>query len=182
MNIDSHFARNGMLQYIKQHLLVCECESLNWCWIDWQIKGGWFSGSKALRSLRLEGNLLTSLDSGSFPLNDLKYLESLDLSDNLIQHLGTNRSVSLLPESDFQNVHLSYGHFSCCQLQGPCEPPDSGPVQEPSGFCSRWSLFLPQLAVEPQPGPELMELLLSAGATSCLPVHLHTTSWQGQKT
>lgn len=61
-----------------------------------QIQGGWFSGSKALRSLRLEGNLLTSLDSGSFPLNDLKYLESLDVSDNLIQHLGRNRLVYLL--------------------------------------------------------------------------------------
>lgn len=59
-----------------------------------QIEGGWFSGSKALRSLRLEGNLLTTLDSGSLPLNDLNYLESLDLSDNLIQHLGSNRSVA----------------------------------------------------------------------------------------
>lgn len=54
----------------------------------------------------MEGNLLTRLDSGSFPLNDLKYLESLDLSDNLIQHLATNRSVGLLPGSDFQNVHV----------------------------------------------------------------------------
>lgn len=59
--------------------------------VDVQIQGSWFKGSKALRSLKLEGNLLTSLDSGSFPLNDLKYLESLDLSDNLIDHLGKNR-------------------------------------------------------------------------------------------
>lgn len=81
--------------------LLCGSKYLTWCWIDCQIEGSWFSGSKALRSLRLEGNLLTSLDSGSFPLNDLKYLESLDLSDNLIQHLGSNRSVHLLSESDF---------------------------------------------------------------------------------
>lgn len=74
---------------------------MTWCRIDCQIEGGWFSGSKVLRSLRLEGNLLTSLDSGSFPLYDLKYLQSLDLSDNLIRHLGTNRSVDLLSESDF---------------------------------------------------------------------------------
>lgn len=63
--------------------------------VDVQIQGGWFKGSKALRSLKLEGNLLTSLDSGSFPLNDLKYLESLDLSDNLIDHLGRNRLVHI---------------------------------------------------------------------------------------
>lgn len=59
--------------------------------VDVQIQGSWFKGSKALQSLKLEGNLLTSLDSGSFPSNDLKYLESLDLSDNLINHLGKNR-------------------------------------------------------------------------------------------
>lgn len=36
------------------------------------------------------------MDSGSFPLHDLQHLESLDVSDNLIQHLGANRSVGLL--------------------------------------------------------------------------------------
>lgn len=59
--------------------------------VDVQIQGSWLKGSKALRSLKLEGNLLTSLDSGSFPLDDLKDLESLDLSDNLIDHLDRNR-------------------------------------------------------------------------------------------
>lgn len=62
-------------------------------YVDVQIQGVWFEGNKALRSLKLEGNLLTSLDSGSFPLNDLRDLESLDLSDNLIYHLHRNTSV-----------------------------------------------------------------------------------------
>lgn len=63
--------------------------------VDVQIRGGWFKGSKALRSLKLDGNLLTSLDSGSFPVDDLKHLESLDLSDNLIHHLDRSRSVQI---------------------------------------------------------------------------------------
>lgn len=63
--------------------------------VDVQIQGGWLKGSKALRSLKLEGNLLTRLDSGSFPLDDLKHLESLDLSDNLIDHLDRNRLVHI---------------------------------------------------------------------------------------
>lgn len=61
--------------------------------VDVQIHGGWLKGSKAPRSLKLEGNLLTSLDSGFFPLNDLRGLESLDLSENLIDHLHRNRLV-----------------------------------------------------------------------------------------
>lgn len=62
---------------------------------DVQIQGGWLKGSKALRSLKLEGNMLTSLEYDSFPPNDLKGLESLDLSDNLIDHLDRNRLVHI---------------------------------------------------------------------------------------
>ncbi len=62
--------------------------------VDVEIQGGWLQGSSALQTLKLEGNLLTSLDSGSFPLKDFQSLESLDLSDNLIDHLGQNRSVA----------------------------------------------------------------------------------------
>lgn len=64
--------------------------------VNVEIQGGWFQGNKALRSLKLEGNLLTSLDSGSFPLNDFHDLESLDLSDNLINHLDRDRLVHFL--------------------------------------------------------------------------------------
>lgn len=58
-----------------------------------QIQAGWFKGTKALQSLTLEGNLLSSLGSGSFPVNDFRDLGNLDLSDNLIDHLDRNRLV-----------------------------------------------------------------------------------------
>lgn len=60
---------------------------------DEQVESAWFEGLIALQSLKLEGNLLTSLDSGSFPMNDFRQLESLDLSDNLIDHIDGNRLV-----------------------------------------------------------------------------------------
>ena len=74
--------------------------------VDVQIQAGWLKGTKALRSLKLEGNLLTSLDSGSFPLKDLRDLESLDVSDNQINHLDRNRL-----------MHISFIHFFHTLLQ-----------------------------------------------------------------
>ncbi|KAF7645847.1 hypothetical protein LDENG_00197420, partial [Lucifuga dentata] len=54
------------------------------------VEASWFEGLIALQSLKLEGNLITSVASGSFPLKDFRQLESLDLSDNLIDHLDKN--------------------------------------------------------------------------------------------
>nr|XP_024661875.1 uncharacterized protein LOC112436479 [Maylandia zebra] len=73
------------------------------------IQGGWFKGAKALQSLTLEGNLLTSLDSRSFPLNDLRELRNLDLSDNLIEHVERNsfRGLVSLTTLDLSRNRLS---------------------------------------------------------------------------
>uniref|UniRef100_A0A8C7W8Y9 LRRCT domain-containing protein n=2 Tax=Oncorhynchus mykiss TaxID=8022 RepID=A0A8C7W8Y9_ONCMY len=53
-----------------------------------EVKGSWFHAARALRTLQLGGNLLTRLDATTFASADLRALENLDLSDNLITYLG----------------------------------------------------------------------------------------------
>uniref|UniRef100_A0A8C7MQB8 LRRCT domain-containing protein n=1 Tax=Oncorhynchus kisutch TaxID=8019 RepID=A0A8C7MQB8_ONCKI len=53
-----------------------------------EVKGSWFHAARALRTLQLGGNSLTRLDATTFASADLRALETLDLSDNLITYLG----------------------------------------------------------------------------------------------
>eukprot|EP00063_Salmo_salar_P020572 XP_013995407.1 PREDICTED: leucine-rich repeat-containing protein 53 [Salmo salar] len=53
-----------------------------------EVKGSWFHAARALRTLQLGGNRLTRLDATTFASADLRGLETLDLSDNLITYLG----------------------------------------------------------------------------------------------
>uniref|UniRef100_A0A3B3SBU9 LRRCT domain-containing protein n=1 Tax=Paramormyrops kingsleyae TaxID=1676925 RepID=A0A3B3SBU9_9TELE len=52
------------------------------------INGSWFQGMRNLLTLQLEGNLITKLPAGTFKSASLDKLESLDLSDNLIDFLA----------------------------------------------------------------------------------------------
>lgn len=93
---------------------ACTFFSATTLYVDVQIQAGWLKGTKALRSLKLEGNLLTSLDSGSFPLNGLRDLESLDVSDNLIIHLDKNRLVHFSFMQPFSSTFITHFVFAYC--------------------------------------------------------------------
>ena len=41
--------------------------------------------------MQLEGNLVVGLEDNAFSQGDLQGLETLDLSDNLLSHLGMDR-------------------------------------------------------------------------------------------
>uniref|UniRef100_A0A673FMB7 Uncharacterized protein n=1 Tax=Sinocyclocheilus rhinocerous TaxID=307959 RepID=A0A673FMB7_9TELE len=68
----------------------------------------WTTCSRALKTLQLEGNFLNCLNSTTFAHADLRNLETLDLSNNLIVYLGCDsfRGLPRLRRLDLSRNHL----------------------------------------------------------------------------